>query len=231
MVAEYRGQELKQPLEIDKLQYLVVGTGRSGTVYMAKLMTSIGFPCGHEAIFDNTGWEAALARLRKEQPIEISLIAKLASMPDEGHGVNWFWKRKALPLVADASYMAAPFLDKEELKDVTIIHTVREPMRVINSFISGFEYFQNNEQETMCPYHNFIYTYVPEVKEMPDPVSRAALYYLRWNEMIEKKSKGHKYFRHRVENTVMHLFKLLRHQETNEILHQHKSQSQRRTAR
>jgi hypothetical protein len=31
------------------MRYLVVGTGRCGTVYMAKLLSSVGVPCGHEA--------------------------------------------------------------------------------------------------------------------------------------------------------------------------------------
>ena len=39
-----------------KLKYLVTGTGRSGTVYMARLLTSLGIPCSHEMIFDYRGF-------------------------------------------------------------------------------------------------------------------------------------------------------------------------------
>ena len=34
-----------------KLDFLVTGTGRCGTVYMAELLTSLGIPCGHESLF------------------------------------------------------------------------------------------------------------------------------------------------------------------------------------
>ncbi|MFA5822179.1 MAG: tetratricopeptide repeat protein [Thermodesulfovibrionales bacterium] len=35
----------------NSINILVTGTGRCGTGYMAKLLTSAGFPCGHEEIF------------------------------------------------------------------------------------------------------------------------------------------------------------------------------------
>lgn len=45
---------------------LVTGIGRSGTGYMAKLLTEAGLPCGHEAIYDSgtqyePKWEQAQA--------------------------------------------------------------------------------------------------------------------------------------------------------------------------
>src|SRR6516165_7960197 len=48
-----------------KLQYLVVGTGRSGTVYLARLLTSIKIPCGHERVFNGEDIDAALAILEQ----------------------------------------------------------------------------------------------------------------------------------------------------------------------
>jgi hypothetical protein len=36
-----------------KLDYLVAGTGRCGTVYMARLLTSLGINCLHEGVFGN----------------------------------------------------------------------------------------------------------------------------------------------------------------------------------
>ena len=36
------------------MEFLVIGTGRSGTGYMSKLLTSNGKPCGHESIYGCT---------------------------------------------------------------------------------------------------------------------------------------------------------------------------------
>lgn len=210
MKLEYHGKELKKPLQVDKLKYIVVGTGRCGTVYMAKLLTSIGLPCGHETIFLHDGFEHALARLENQEKLEISLIAKLASVSDEEQGIPWFNSESPLPLVADASYMAAPFLDRPELKDVKIIHVIREPMKVINSFVEGLQYFRDKiEDEEHIPYHKFIYQHVPELEMPMDPVSRAALYYIRWNEMIETKCQKNNYYRHRIESNTEKLLSFL----------------------
>lgn len=44
-----------KPTEIDMLKFLVTGTPRSGTMYMSKLLTSLGVPCGHEQVFTASG--------------------------------------------------------------------------------------------------------------------------------------------------------------------------------
>lgn len=197
----YHGVELIKPLEVGKLKFVIVGTGRCGTVYMAKLLTSLGYPCGHEAIFRHDGFDHALARMENREDVEVSLIAKLASHEDEARGVSWF-RAPMLPLVADSSYMVAPFLDRPELKDVKIIHVVRQPMKVINSFVEGFHYFLENVDEEHKPYHEFIYENIPELRMSMDPVSKAALYYIRWNEMIEEKGRSGQYFRYRIEADI-----------------------------
>ena len=33
------------------IEYLIIGTGRSGTGFMAHLLTNFGIRCGHESIF------------------------------------------------------------------------------------------------------------------------------------------------------------------------------------
>ena len=205
----YIGQELVKPFEIGELKYIVVGTGRSGTVYMAKLLTSLGLPCGHETIFNYDGYEKALSRIQNKKG-EISLIAKLASHADEASNVNWFSSEKPV-LIADSSYMAAPFLDKPEFSNVKVIHVVRDSLKVINSFVNGFEYFQDNiVDEDLIPYHEFIYNHVPELRKSMNPISRAALYYVRWNQMIESKVNRNNYFRFNVESNINKLCKFLK---------------------
>ena len=39
----------------NELKIISTGTGRCGTAYMSKLLTSVGIPCGHESLFTNKG--------------------------------------------------------------------------------------------------------------------------------------------------------------------------------
>jgi hypothetical protein len=182
-----------------QLQYVVTGTGRSGTVYLANLLTKCGVPCGHECIFTPWGLEEALARLRGQSAVQVSAMSR-ESCGD--------WIKDAGEVVADSSYMAAPFLDHAILRDARIIHVVRHPMDVINSFVIGLNYFR----EWMPPdaWHWFIYTHVPELRLDYHPLERAALYYLRWNRMIEARSAGKPYFFCQVECITHQLFDYLR---------------------
>src|SRR5438874_64358 len=111
---------------MQKLLYVVTGTGRSGTVYLANLLTRSGIPCGHESIFTPGGLDEALARVEGRSPIHVSAISVEACGP---------WLPDALSLVADSSYMAAPFLDHAVLAYAHVLHVVRHPMDVINSFV------------------------------------------------------------------------------------------------
>lgn len=197
---------LKSALMI-QLQYLVTGTGRSGSVYLANLLTRSGLPCGHESIFTPWGLEEALARLDGRSTIQVSAISL------ESCG-NWF--EGAGEVVADSSYMAAPFLDQAVLRDTRIIHVVRHPMDVINSFVIGLNYFQDWLPSDV--WHRFMYTHVPELRLDYHPLDRAALYYVRWNQMIEERSAGKAYFFCPVETITQKLFDYLGRRCTDEKL-------------
>lgn len=201
LTLKYRGADLSRTFAVKDFTTLVVGTGRCGTVFVAKLLTSAGLPCGHECVFRHDGFDRGLARLRGEEPVELSEISKLASLRDEEQGNYWFGDTAHVS--ADSSYMAAPYLDRPELADKMVVHVVRNPIQVVNSFAVGFKYFKDYDKlhPTHKPYHDFIYEHVPEVKEKADPISRAAWYVVRWNEMIEAKARPENYYRHRVEVT------------------------------
>lgn len=190
------------------LKYLVTGTGRCGTVYMARLLTSVGILCGHETIFDYCGLRGAQKRLSGEDPLRLSIASSLNydSEKNEHHLIKWHPDIENI--VADASYMSAPFLTDDILKDAKIIHVVRNPIHVINSFCNNIYYFRNIEniwKESQI-YENFIYKFLPELKvEMPQ-YDRASLYYVRWNEMIERQNPD---FFFRVEDEVTELLEFL----------------------
>ncbi len=187
-----------ESVPMKKLQYIVTGTGRSGTVYLANLLTKCGLPCGHESIFTPWGLDEALARLDGRAAIQVSAIS-VASCGD--------WFGDASKIVADSSYMAAPFLDHPVLRDTRIIHVVRHPMDVINSFVMGLNYFQ--EWLPADVWHQFIYTHVPELRLDYHPLDRATLYYIRWNRMIEARAAGKPYFFCQVETVTQTLFDYL----------------------
>jgi len=87
------------------LELVVTGTGRSGTGYAARWLTSVGIPAGHEAFFDHRGLEHALRMLASR-------------------GEHYR---------AECSWEAAPFLDSQPLRDALVVHQVRHPKRVIES--------------------------------------------------------------------------------------------------
>ncbi len=143
-----------------KLHYLVTGTGRSGTVYLANVLTAAGIPCGHESIFTPGGIKEARARLKGTSPIEVSWISR------ESCG-NWM--PCPADLVAESSYLAAPYLRDRLLQGTRIIHAVRNPMQVINSFVVGLRYFR--EPFPTDIWHEFIWNHLPEMRRTGIPWS------------------------------------------------------------
>ena len=87
-----------------RFKVVVTGTGRSGTGYAARWLTSAGVPCGHETFFTFTGWDGAQNRMRRHPEY-----------------------------VGDSSWLLAPWPDKPQLKDAVVIHQVRHPKKVAES--------------------------------------------------------------------------------------------------
>ena len=91
--------------EARTLAIVVTGTGRSGTGFASRWLTSVSVPCGHEAFFVHRGLEHALLML----------------------------KMRHQHYVGDCSWEAAPHLDSQPLRDALVVHQVRHPKRVIDS--------------------------------------------------------------------------------------------------
>ena len=90
------------------MKYLVVGTGRSGTGFMSKLLTMNGIPCGHEKVL----------KIRH---------------PD----VDYAECIRSTPFEAESSWLAAPHLDDIKTSiapELQIIQITRNPIKVIKSF-------------------------------------------------------------------------------------------------
>lgn len=146
------------------LELIVVGTPRSGTVYMSKVLTELGIPCGHETIFNENGLN------------EDRNSWKLSSLSLETTG-SWVDPQK---IVADSSYFAVPFLNQLKCKK---IHVIRNPLKVVRSLTYGINYFSTSTPSNK--WESFIYNYLPELNKTMSQLERSCLFYLRWNKMIK----------------------------------------------
>lgn len=185
-----------------KLKYLVTGTGRSGTVFMARFLTSLGIPCGHESIFDWRGIRWAQKRIAAEEQIELSYASQMKWENGKWTPLEHWVDPKLIE--AESSYMAAPFLKDDLLKGVPVIHVVRDPVKVINSFCNYIGYFSSSKGTNS--YEQFIYRHLPELQREMSAYDRACLYWIRWNQLVEKASPA---LVHRVEDGPEKLFDFL----------------------
>lgn len=109
------------------LKVLIVSTGRAGSGYIAKTLSLSGYPCGHEAIFNNP--DEAIVRSQYED------------------NTNF----------AESSWLAAPFIGAHWLKDdVKIVHLVRHPLAVARSFyeINFFSWKRADRRFNRIVYEN-----------------------------------------------------------------------------
>lgn len=160
-----------------KLEYLITGTGCCGTVYAALLFNQIGISCGHEAIFDYRGISHAKACLNGLKPFENSEVLKRAI---QTHDIQISMET----IVAESSFMAVPFLKHEMLKDTIIFHLVRHPRLTIQALCNHHDNFTGSEPKS--PWEEFIYSHMPELKGKLSQYERGALFYIKWNELIEE---------------------------------------------
>lgn len=192
-----------------QLDYLITGTGRCGTVYCAKFLTAAGIPCGHEAVFDYQGFAVALKRLNGDAPLALSDASQMRVHPD-GSITRLATYVDLEQLRADSSYLAAPFLDHERLKDTQVIHVVRHPVSVIQSFCFYLDYFQGHmphpANDITRRYEFFIYTALPELMNYDlSVVERCALYYVKWNRLIHDKLRNRSHLFLKIEDASVKL--------------------------
>lgn len=175
-----------------KLDFLVTGTGRCGTTYMARLLTSLGIMCGHESIFNYDGLLKANMRIKGEMPIKTSHVS-VNNIIDNTKVDEWF---DASKIQAESSYLAAPFINSKILENTKIIHIVRNPIDVLSSHILDVKFFKEDLND---PYQDFVFAMMPELLSIENEIERGCYYYVNWNKMIEEKAKKKDYMLHKVE--------------------------------
>lgn len=192
-------------------KFVITGTGRCGTVFFARFLTSIGIVCGHESFFDYRGYDFADIKLREKMPIHTSFVSQVELKDGHHCPVDYWFEAGSHPdkIVAESSYMAAPFLHKIDAK---FIHVVRHPIKVINSFVNYLGYFQQRHPQSVSnvkDYESFIFYHCPDLYADMSVPERAALYYIRWNQMIEKQLVDRVSIRHRIEDPVDRVFEFI----------------------
>jgi hypothetical protein len=177
------------------LKLIVTGTGRCGTVFLSKFLTSIGVPCCHEGVFNTDPEEKIIERINDSSKRTLSDCSLTSSFFDQDKK-EWL---DVLGSVADSSYMAAPYLNHSLVRDIPLIHVIRNPIDVISSFILDFNYF-SDEMSIDDEYQNFIYQTVPELKHIAHQIDRAFWFYYSWNKIIEDACQNRNYMRINIEN-------------------------------
>ena len=179
---------------------IITGTGRCGTGYFAALLNSMNLNCGHESIFDVCGLERAKDRISGRQPISLSCTCGESPSCKETCMSVVLKDVDKNNLVADSSYLAAPFLDDDFFKKYNFIHILRNPISVIKSFVQVVDYFKDDFPEHSRPFQNFIKKYLKDVYDNDfSQADRGYLYYFGWNKMILEKIKNRNHIVYKVE--------------------------------
>lgn len=208
-----------------KLDYVVTGTARSGTAYMARLLSQVGIPCGHETIFGFAGKPLAEARLNDLEQGKattrdfeldfkgrnVSKCITLSRCSTERRFANGIIIDNyidPLTIVADSSFMSAPFLASSMLSDSKIIHVIRNPINTINSMVNFCRLFKavgfpNDHQslflDIIARHSNLAIT--------PNPYEVACCHWIDWNQKII--DSGRVSYTHRIEDPIEPLLDFL----------------------
>lgn len=174
------------------MQLIVSGTGRCGTVYLARLLTSLGIPCGHESIFTPHDLIVALNKI-KNRSFNLSNCSMYDALTKKKLKTKWVDPKT---IVADSSFMSAPFL--EHFSEVPLIHLVRNPLAVITSYMKDLRFFTTEKSGSI--WLQFMYEHLPELTKIDNQIERACYFYVHWNNMIENSTNKKLFWR--LEDTL-----------------------------
>lgn len=163
------------------LSFVVTGCPRSGTGFTSRLMSILGFPCGHEKLF--TLESVTRERIEPFQP------------------ERDIW--------GDSSYLAAPMLNRLP-KNTLVFHQVRNPVKVVRSLMGMDFWFtrkccglpgrgraRHGESAT-----TFILRHLPQIAPEEPRLVQCVNFWVYWNRLIERQGSSDKlrYHRYLVED-------------------------------
>ena len=112
-----------------RLRFVVTGAGRSGTGYIARILTAAGVPTGHE------DWFGPVPGLRGPETVTRATIWMKLKAPGSRFRVEL--RRRRGGLVGDSSWLAVPHLPR--FRGLVYLQ-VRHPLKVIGSLV-GMDFF------------------------------------------------------------------------------------------
>jgi hypothetical protein len=185
---------------MNNLKFIVASTGRCGSVFIAKWLTSIELPCTHEGIFNYESEDVIFSRITEPKLRTLSKCSQFGF--NKKNEINWVNPELA---IGDSSYLSTLYLNNPLINSIPVLHIVRNPLDVISSFINDFKYFINKTPTVENVYNengyeNIIWKKLPELYHIENNLERACWYYYRWNQIIEESCKYRKYLRINIEN-------------------------------
>ena len=175
-------------------RFVVAGCSRSGTTYMAKLMSALGLACGHERIFN---------------------IWRVCGIQNFSEPMKAFYEPDAKQ--GDASFISIPYLD--QLPEGTVVlHQTRNPLDVIRSHM-GMRFFADPYVPSMYLANEhpqileFLRRHCPVILEADTEVGRCMRYWYYWNRIAENAQANSRliYLRYSVEEIDIALLKRILH--------------------
>lgn len=170
-------------------KFIITGCGRSGTTYIANLLTSMGCRCSHEEYFPKR-------------------LPKLIYLPQfYQHCFVPYYKRFKLQWPTrhhgEAAWQAAPFLELLP-EDVVILHQVRHPLDFVKSRQKkGVVYGRLRSMFTQVEH----YQTKQDFSKLPleRQVDYLARFWVEWNQLVEKNVGQRRYLRYRLEDIDLSL--------------------------
>lgn len=150
------------------LEFVVTGTGRSGTGFASEIFTAAGLPCGHEQYFRI--WPG-LGEVGEVLDLPYPLIRR------PYHQLRETMRRRGLGLAGDASWMAVPRLPR---RSTVSLLQLRHPAKVVRSFL-GTQFFTD-----MNRHHQQRSYALRFFKLTGEPIDDALRWWLYWNETAAK---------------------------------------------
>jgi len=171
-------------------RFVITGCGRSGTTYMARIMSEIGCFCVHEKYF---------LGIRRHGKI---IIPENFPLSFKFNKITW-----KMPPYGEAAWEAVPFL-KYLPRGTVIFHLVRNPIKFIRSRKKkGLDHIFSF-MDKYCPInipdsHNLTFSELSNEKQ----VNYISEHWIRWNKEVAKFEhiKKYKYYRIKIEDINVNL--------------------------
>lgn len=136
------------------IDFVITGTGRSGTMWAAKALTAAGLPCAHE--HSCSSWE-------------------------DDYSDDQVWRDMPGGL-GESSWQAAPFVGAMQRAGVPVVHLVRDPIEVASSLVANEMLLPVDD--TPLPWHQFIAAHIGDHIFRLHPHDRALRFWTEWNKQI-----------------------------------------------